>query len=551
VRVWDATTGRPFGKPFQDDNFSFSDSQTQGLLRSVALSPDGKTILTAGTEKLARLWDAETGQPIGRPLEHSAYIAAAAFSPDGNTVLTGSFDRTARLWNTATGRPIGQPMVHSSMVYSVAFSPDGKSVLTGSLDKTARLWDASSGRPVGLPMEHLGGVLSVAFSPDGQTIVTASGTYLPNNDRVAQAWDAATGLPIGPPMPHPGSYRVMQVAFSPDGRFLLTNDGTTARLWDAPAPLPGDLPRLTAWLEAATGLMLDEQDAIRVLDGDACHERRRRLEQLGGPPPDPAPRLDPILFGAHPESRGEALAARGLWDQAEAAYALAAEARPLNASFNMNSVWGARTRFYLSRGLPERAVAALDTAVSRWPESLGLRNWQCKALLAAGDRIGWERAIASLLDRFQGPMNSNDSEVVAWLCALGPYTLADPESPVRLAEDSVQKAESADDKASRLNTLGAALYRTGRYDEAIQRLGEGNRLQGAESLPSAWPLLAMAHHGLGHHDDARRWLDRLRERQPSTDPAHFGMELEIRLLRSEAEAVILYDPVFPDDPFAR
>jgi hypothetical protein len=60
----------------------------------------------------------------------------------------------------------------------------------------------------------------------------------------------------------------------------------------------------------------------------------------------------------------------------------------------------------------------------------------------------------------------------------------------------------------------------------------------------------MAHHRLGHPVEARRWLDRLREHRPSTDPAQFWLELEIRLLRSEAEAVIVYDPAFPDDPFA-
>jgi hypothetical protein len=50
---------------------------------------------------------------------------------------------------------------------------------------------------------------------------------------------------------------------------------------------------------------------------------------------------------------------------------------------------------------------------------------------------------------------------------------------------------------------------------------------------------------------ARRWLDRLRGYHPSTDPDEVWDELEIRLLRSETEAVILYDLVFPADPFAR
>jgi hypothetical protein len=61
----------------------------------------------------------------------------------------------------------------------------------------------------------------------------------------------------------------------------------------------------------------------------------------------------------------------------------------------------------------------------------------------------------------------------------------------------------------------------------------------------------MAHHRLGHRAAARRFLDRLRDYQPSTGPAQFWDELAIRLLRAEAEALILYDPIFPADPFAR
>jgi tetratricopeptide (TPR) repeat protein len=393
----------------------------------------------------------------------------------------------------------------------------------------------------------------VAFSPDGQTIVAAVfnlGNGVTSQE--AQAWDAATGQPIGPPMQL--SQEMMwsvRIRFSPDGRYLLMSNGHTARLWDAPAPLPGDPPRLAAWIEAATGLELDDRDAIRVLDGDAWRDRRRRLEQLGGPPPDPAPRSDPILFGGRPGARGDALAARGLWDQAEAAYAEAAQARPLNGVFfNGISVWGSWTRLYLSRGHPERAVSALDAAVSRWPDSLGLRKWQCRALLAAGDRIGWERAIASLLDRFPGPMAPTDCNDVAWLCSLGPYPIADRESPIRLAEAAVRDA-TEDEKPHRLNTLGAALYRAGRYDQAIRRLEEAMRARpGGQGRADDWVFLAMAHHRLGHPDLARRWLERLADYRTSEDPFRFSYELEICLLRSEAEALVLFDPVFPDDPFA-
>jgi tetratricopeptide (TPR) repeat protein len=122
--------------------------------------------------------------------------------------------------------------------------------------------------------------------------------------------------------------------------------------------------------------------------------------------------------------------------------------------------------------------------------------------------------------------------------------------PARLAEIGVRGTGDPFNKSACLNTLGAALYRAGRYDEAIRRLEEAIQARGGEH-PGDWPFLALAHHRLGHRDEARRWLDRLREHQPSTDPAQFWDELAIRLVRSEAEAVILYDPAFPDDPFAR
>ncbi len=62
-------------------------------------------------------------------------------------------------------------------------------------------------------------------------------------------------------------------------------------------------------------------------------------------------------------------------------------------------------------------------------------------------------------------------------------------------------------------------------------------------------FLAMANHRLGHHDEARRWLERFRATAVPGRDAFWG-GLEVRLLRHEAEAVILWDPIFPADPFA-
>jgi hypothetical protein len=126
----------------------------------------------------------------------------------------------------------------------------------------------------------------------------------------------------------------------------------------------------------------------------------------------------------------------------------------------------------------------------------------------------------------------------------------DREAPVRLAELAVNGAPQAQ-KPMYLNTLGAALCRAGRFQEAISRLEEGIRPRGGESSVQDWIFLALAHHRLTHDVEAHSWLERVRTYRPSERPQDFWNELEIHLLRSEAESVILYDPAFPSDPFAR
>jgi tetratricopeptide (TPR) repeat protein len=242
---------------------------------------------------------------------------------------------------------------------------------------------------------------------------------------------------------------------------------------------------------------------------------------------------------------------RGRWAEAETAFDEAVRARPLNSG-----VRSERGRFFLTGSQTEKAVANFREAIRLMPDNLAMRRDLILTLLSAGEHAAIRRAISDLLDYFRDKGDrsrmmawGSDLNRIAWSCILDPSTVADTPAPVQMAEMALRDC-AFNHRPTCLNTLGAALYRVGRYDDAILRLEEGIRLRKGVEVPQEWVFLSMAHAQLGRRDEALRWLDRFQTYRPSEDPEHYWDEVEIRLLRREADAVVLHGPVFPIDPFA-
>jgi len=158
----------------------------------VTFSTDGSRIATASLDETARVWDAQTGAPLGEQMKHDAAVSEVAFSPDGSRIVTVSWYNRARTWDAHTGNSLGEIKEDYGILQCVVFSPDGSRVATVSQNKAARVWDAQMGAPLGEPMRHEKWVSCVAFSPDGSRIVTAS------EDGKVCIWDSERLLPNNP-----------------------------------------------------------------------------------------------------------------------------------------------------------------------------------------------------------------------------------------------------------------------------------------------------------------------------------------------------------------
>lgn len=137
---------------------------------ALALSKDGKTLVT-GSDQALRVWDVNSGKPR-RDIAVPAWSHGwgLALSPDGKTVAA-PLDYTLGLWDTGTGTRLLEELDgHRSSISEVLYSPNGKFVATASLDGTVRLWNAGGGSLRSFTLGPNPVVTAMALSPDGETL---------------------------------------------------------------------------------------------------------------------------------------------------------------------------------------------------------------------------------------------------------------------------------------------------------------------------------------------------------------------------------------------
>jgi WD domain, G-beta repeat len=217
VRVWDTATGK-LQKTL--------DGHT-AWVGSLAVTPDGSKAYTAGGDNVIRVWDLKTGKQTDALEGHTVAIRGLAMTADGKFLVSGASDKTCRMWDLTTNKEVKKYGDGKESVESVAVSPDGSRVLAGSDSGVVTVYDAKTAEVVAKFDKHGTGtmVYTIVVTKDGKYAISGA------RDKEIRVWEVATGKQIRTMTGH--TEQVYQVALSPDEKQVLSASyDRTVRVWD-------------------------------------------------------------------------------------------------------------------------------------------------------------------------------------------------------------------------------------------------------------------------------------------------------------------------------
>jgi serine/threonine protein kinase/tetratricopeptide (TPR) repeat protein len=195
------------------------------------------------------------------------------------------------------------------------------------------------------------------------------------------------------------------------------------------------------------------------------------------------------------------------------------------------------------RGAWSEADEQLTQAAASLSENPMAHYRHALVRLELGDQAGYRAACARMCEHLGAASDTYARYWLAWTCSIGPEAVTDWSVPLGYAQDLLEKEPK---NIGYLTSLGSVLFRAGRFEEAAARLAKANAAYQSGNGDGGSPLypqifLAMAHHKLGHAEEARRWLAEARSRieKEPLEKMPWNRRATVELLLAEAEQMIV------------
>ncbi len=203
-----------------------------GMVRALAVSPDGQRVLSGSFDFSAILWDFGDQSEIAVLDGHDGPVNDVSFFGDSAHAVSASDDGTAILWNLedpTNPQQVFRLRGHGFKVMAVAVQAEASLIATGGWDKTVRLWDARTGEALAV-IDLPSPVNALAFVTGGDGPLIAIGGH----DGPVRLWHVGRGVMVGALNGH--AMGITRLAASPDGvRLLSAGIDGQVRLWDVAA----------------------------------------------------------------------------------------------------------------------------------------------------------------------------------------------------------------------------------------------------------------------------------------------------------------------------
>jgi serine/threonine protein kinase len=138
----------------------------------LAVTPDGKTLVSGGEDKTIKIWDFATGKLQKTLTSHQKRVTFTAITPNGKTLVSASSDGTIKIWDLSTYQLQKTLEGHTDEVNKIAINYDGTLIVSAGKDKKIKIWDLETGKLLNSSENLPASVTAIAFSPKSNLIVS-------------------------------------------------------------------------------------------------------------------------------------------------------------------------------------------------------------------------------------------------------------------------------------------------------------------------------------------------------------------------------------------